>query len=145
MYITFFSGTPDKRKPTRTLDRINAPVLCSPYENYSIEQPNLLISNPPPISATHFYVDDLRRYYIITDITYMSGGRCIIHGVVDSLYTYWNDIKNQTVLVSRNENRVDNTIPDNAVTLKPYKQIEIKTSGVELQRHGDCFVLGVIE
>lgn len=145
MYITFYRGSPDKKKPTRTLNRVSSPVLCTPYGDYSIEQPKLLISNPPPVYANHFYVDDLRRYYIVTDITYISGGRCIVQGICDPLYTFWDNIKTQNVLVSRNENVVDNTIPDSAVNLKTYKQIEIKTSGVELQRHGDCFVLGVIE
>lgn len=144
MNITFFSGSPDKRKPTKDLTALGSPVLCAPYNDFSIEHPSFIISNTPPVTASMFYIDDLQRYYIITDITYTSGGRTIISGDVDVLYTYWDTIKNSEVTVTRNENTRNNDIIDTSISLKSEKQIVLKAFGEPLQTNETTYILGVI-
>lgn len=144
MNITFYTGSPDKRKPTKSLTALGSPVLCAPYNDFNIERPSFIISNTPPVTASMFYIDDLQRYYIITDIIYTSGGRTIISGEIDVLYTYWDIIKNSEVTVTRNENIQNNEIIDTSIALKSEKQIVLKSFGEPLQTTENTYVLGVI-
>lgn len=59
------------------------------------------------------YCNAFGRYYFITGLQVLTGGRCVISCAVDVLYTYRDGIKNSVGTFLRSENPKQNYLPDN--------------------------------
>ena len=70
-----------------------------------------------------FSIPKVSRYYFITDITMMSGGRVAITGKVDVLMSFKTDILGSTQLIVRQEKKTNNYLIDTDIPLSSKKQV----------------------
>ena len=61
-------------------------------------------------TSNYFSIPKVNRYYFITDITMMSGGRVAITGKVDVLMSFKSDILGSTQLIVRQEKKTNNPL-----------------------------------
>lgn len=74
-------------------------------------------------TSNYFSIPKVNRYYFITDITMMSGGRVAITGKVDVLMSYKTDIIGSTQLIVRQEKKTNNFLIDTDIPLSSKKQV----------------------
>lgn len=74
-------------------------------------------------SSNYFSIPKVNRYYFITDITMMSGGRVAITGKVDVLMSFKTDILGSTQLIVRQEKKTNNYLIDTDIPLSSKKQV----------------------
>lgn len=74
-------------------------------------------------TSNYFSIPKVNRYYFITDITMMSGGRVAITGKVDVLMSFKTDIIGSTQLVVRQEKKTNNFLIDTDIPLSSKKQV----------------------
>lgn len=68
-------------------------------------------------TSNYFSIPKVNRYYFITDITMMSGGRVAITGKVDVLMSFKTDIIGSTQLIVRQEKKTNNFLIDTDIPL----------------------------
>lgn len=74
-------------------------------------------------TSNYFSIPKVNRYYFITDITMMSGGRVAITGKVDVLMSFKTDIIGSTQLIVRQEKKTNNFLIDTEIPLSSKKQV----------------------
>lgn len=74
-------------------------------------------------NSNYFSIPKVNRYYFITDITMMSGGRVAITGNVDVLMSFKTDIIGSTQLIVRQEKKTNNYLIDTDIPLSSKKQV----------------------
>lgn len=74
-------------------------------------------------TSNYFYIPKVNRYYFITDIIMMSGGRVAISGKVDVLMSFKTDIIGSTQLIVRQEKKTNNYLIDTEIPLSSKKQV----------------------
>ena len=74
-------------------------------------------------TSNYFSIPKVNRYYFITDITMMSGGRVAITGKVDMLMSFKTDILGSTQLIVRQEKKTNNYLIDTDIPLSSKKQV----------------------
>lgn len=74
-------------------------------------------------TSNYFSIPKVNRYYFITDITMMSGGRVAITGKVDVLMSFKTDILSSTQLIVRQEKKTNNYLIDTDIPLSSKKQV----------------------
>lgn len=74
-------------------------------------------------TSNYFSIPKVNRYYFITDITMMSGGRVAITGKVDVLMSFKTDIIGSTQLIVRQEKKTNNYLIDTDIPLSSKKQV----------------------
>ena len=74
-------------------------------------------------TSNYFSIPKVNRYYFITDITMMSGGRVAITGKVDVLMSFKTDILGSTQLIVRQEKKTNNYLIDTDIPLSSKKQV----------------------
>lgn len=74
-------------------------------------------------TSNYFSIPKVNRYYFITDITMMSGGRVAITGKVDVLMSFKLDIIGSTQLIVRQEKKTNNFLIDTDIPLSAKKQV----------------------
>lgn len=74
-------------------------------------------------TSNYFSIPKVNRYYFITDITMMSGGRVAITGKVDVLMSFKTDILVSTQLIVRQEKKTNNYLIDTDIPLSSKKQV----------------------
>lgn len=74
-------------------------------------------------TSNYISIPKVNRYYFITDITMMSGGRVAITGKVDVLMSFKNDILGSTQLIVRQEKKTNNYLIDTEIPLSSKKQV----------------------
>lgn len=89
-------------------------AICK--ENISVTNPVFILAyDSNVITANYLYCAEFSRYYAITDITLMTGGRVQISAHVDVLQTYGATLAQLTALMTRAEEEpteiVDNFLP----------------------------------
>lgn len=108
--MTFYKNS----SPSNCLDKSIAPVGSSMTvalkEPTSIIDPDIIVSDPLgvpntfPANVNYFYIEELGRYYYITDAVSFSANVWEIIGHVDVLMSFKDEIKAQTAILSRQEN-----------------------------------------
>lgn len=74
-------------------------------------------------TSNYFSIPKVNRYYFITDITMMSGGRVAITGNVDVLMSFKTDIIGSTQMIVRQEKKTNNYLIDTDIPLSSKKQV----------------------
>lgn len=74
-------------------------------------------------TSNYFSIPKVNRYYFITDITMMRGGRVAITGKVDVLMSFKTDIIGSTQLIVRQEKKTNNFLIDTDIPLSSKKQV----------------------
>ena len=73
--------------------------------------------------CNYFSIPKVDRYYFITDIVMLHGGRAAISGKVDPLMSFKTDILASTQLIVRQEKKTNNYLIDTDIPLSSKKQI----------------------
>ena len=73
--------------------------------------------------CNYFSIPKVGRYYFITDIVMLHGGRVAISGKVDPLMSFKTDILASTQLIVRQEKKTNNYLIDTEIPLSSKKQI----------------------
>lgn len=116
MVLNFYTtaDAPNALTKTTTLIRGIVGAVCK--DDCSILSPVFIVKYDAALLAANYaYCADFSRYYFITDITVMTGGRLRITARVDVLGTYGAAIKALTALMTRQESEpteiVDSYLP----------------------------------
>ena len=149
MNLTYYLNKSDKRYVDKNIELISLmghsnPVQVSLLDNTSIINPTFKMKDVDLyMTSNYVYVDDLRRYYFIDDIT-LSNGYAFLKCSVDVLMTYKNALRAQNVIVTRQENHVDFYQNDELYKIEQYtaKRTVAFSSGFDFNKQQ--FVLGVI-
>lgn len=73
--------------------------------------------------CNYFSIPKVDRYYFITDIVMLHGGRVAISGKVDPLMSFKTDILASTQLIVRQEKKTNNYLIDTDIPLSAKKQV----------------------
>ena len=69
----------------------------------------ILNTNSLVYNANYFFCDFTSRYYYITDMEMLTGGRIVLHSRVDVLMTFRNEILSSSSWVIVSDNTTDNS------------------------------------
>lgn len=126
MILTFFTTADAPNKVDKTTTQIKAITGAVCKENCSILSPVFIVAyDPLLINCNYAYCADFGRYYFITNITVMTGGRLEINCKVDVLTTYANYIKTVPAVLVRSEQTGFTQITDNKLPISKNKLIRI--------------------
>lgn len=89
----------------KVISTIKKNVVCNVKEPISIINPIVILSfDVETLKANYTYIPDYKRYYYITDIVPLTGGRIELHLAVDVLYSFKDDILNSTAIIDKQQN-----------------------------------------
>lgn len=92
----------------KNVTSIKSGVSCNVKEPIRIINPVVILSfDVETLKANYAYIPDYKRYYYITDIVPLTGGRIELHLAVDVLYSFKDDILNSTAIIDKQQN-IDN-------------------------------------
>lgn len=116
MNLNFYTTSDAPNVLTKTLTAVKAITGAVCKENCSVISPVFIVAyDANLLTANYAYCTEFSRYYFITDITVMTGGRLQISCRVDVLGTYGATLKTLTALMTRTESEpsevVDNYLP----------------------------------
>lgn len=122
MLIKFYNVQDDNRVVHKSLgSEVHTINDAQVYNSVSIMNPQFLINySAYVVNSNYLYVQAWNRYYYITDVTAMPGGRCVVHCREDVLMSNADSIDDLNAYVRRTEsskvNRlvVDSKIPSQA-------------------------------
>ena len=92
--------------------------------------------------CNYFSIPKVDRYYFITDIVMLHGGRVAISGKVDPLMSFKTDILSSTQLIVRQEKKTNNYLIDTDIPLSSKKQIIEHEFGDSIEDSG-YYILAV--
>lgn len=101
-------------------------------EDTSLLNPTIIINGVSNASSytiedigcsNYFSIPKVNRYYFITDINMLIGGRVAISGKVDVLMSFKTDILGSTQLIVRQEKKTNNYLIDTDIPLSSKKQV----------------------
>lgn len=130
-------------KTYETIDTVNAIVVL----DMSILQPILIIEyNANFVNANYAYIEELNRYYYITNIELTNGNRMKLYLTVDVLMSFADDIKKANITVVRNGGIGKPTrINDSKLPIDPNKQEISQTVDINNALNPNteyCYILG---
>ena len=129
MQLTYYNNKSDKRYLNKNIEQLaltghSNPVNIVLVDDTDIVTPVFKMSDHDLyMTANYCYVDTLRRYYFIDDIT-LSEGYAFLHCTVDVLMTYKEEIKQRRVVVKRQENNFNLYQVDDKITLLNYECVK---------------------
>lgn len=146
MDATLYYNKSDKRYMNKVLEAITYDgsdhIDIEFKEDTSITNPTFILRTQSKVlTANYIYVPDLNRYYYINDYT-VSHQRIYINCHVDVLMSFKNEIKNQNVIVKRNEKLFNMYLDDNQY--KVQNRTAVRTVVFPSGFTGHNIVLGVV-
>lgn len=128
MNVSFYKSDDDPRKLGKSMQSVVTGISCSVFGNCSLITPTILLAyNPAIINANYMYINDFNRWYFIADTSVDAGKKLYVHGVIDVLQTYTNEIKSCTSTCIRNGGiGRPSYVPDNSLPI--YQSAENFTS-----------------
>jgi len=88
-----YSATPDRVDKTQFLDQIGTLPNVTLKADTDLMHPEFILKTDPKVyNANYLYCGFTKRYYYITGVTALSGGRVAIQCRIDVLYTYKQEI-----------------------------------------------------
>lgn len=129
MQLTYYNNKSDKRYLNKNIEQIaltghSNPVNIVLVDDTDIVTPVFKMSDHDLyMTANYCYVDTLRRYYFIDDVT-LSEGYAFLHCTCDVLMTYKEEIKQRRVVVKRQENNFNLYQVDDKITLLNYECVK---------------------
>lgn len=112
MQLTYYNNLSDKRYVDKNIIQISKEGHANPVDiilidDTSLAKPTFRMKDTDLYMTTNYcYVDSLRRYYFIDDIT-LSKGFAYLHCTCDVLMTYKEQLRHQNVIVARQEQHWD--------------------------------------
>lgn len=112
MTITVYKISDDRRVVNKTLGTSVATLTAVFKNDADILYPVLEVAyNASVLTANYLYIDTLHRYYYIKNIK-LDRQRLFLECEVDVLKSYYNEIKNLSCVVSRQENNFNTYLND---------------------------------
>lgn len=130
MNITLFSNSSGTNVLNKSLTQLSGGIVGDIKDESNIVNPEIIVSNTVNANYpnfNYFYIDKFDRYYYVTDKT-TEHGRLIIHGHVDVLMSFNEEVKALNVVAERVSNRsyVDFYQVDPEISFKNYTNIKTK-------------------
>lgn len=113
MTVNLYKTSSDPRMLNKSLAGVGT-YDCKPYQDASVTAPQILlrVNSADLAGVNYMYIPDFCRYYWVTDVTFMTGGRAVVSGSVDVLMTYAAGIRGLGVNIDRAQGLTENYIPD---------------------------------
>ncbi len=148
MTVELYKTSSDPRMLNKALTGAGS-YNCKPYRDASVTTPQILlrVNNADLAGVNYMYIPDFGRYYWVTDVTFLTGGRAIVSGSVDVLQTYAAGIRGLRVNIDRAQGQTENYIPDTSQGFTNSSETHVlKSAGTLLAAEtSTCWmVLGVI-
>lgn len=124
MQATLYSSTADNRVVDKSayLSVVGTYTVLAPTDITSILTPTIILAyNTTLTRANYCYIPDYGRYYMVTGIDLIPGGRIAIRCNVDVLHTYRTYIRNCRATVIRSASTGTTNIPDATLPIDPAK------------------------
>lgn len=128
MKITLYTTSTDTRYLDKNLNRITS-VDCTIKDSADVSNPNIIIKSLADnvlANINYAHISVWGRYYYITNVTVLTGGRVELALKCDVLMSFKDSIRNATAFVTRNEQNYDRLIPDERITLRKGTKITMK-------------------
>ena len=116
MNVILYNNKSDKRQLVKNITEIKTLVAIAKGD-INIISPMLIIQNTDMTDINYCYITELKRYYFLTNYTYITGQRIELHCNVDVLMSYADDIKRLKVNVLRYEKIQPTYITDSRIPL----------------------------
>lgn len=88
----------------KNITSIKNGINCNVKEPMSIINPMIILGfDVETLKANYAYIPDYKRYYYITDIIPLTGGRVELHLAVDVLFSFKDDILNSTAIIDKQQ------------------------------------------
>lgn len=115
MNVNFFMVTDDTRVIEKNLGASTYSANVAVYNNCSIMNPTILLDyHSNLVNSNYFQIPSWNRFYWITEMQVMPGGRCVITGKEDVLMGNAQEILNLVGYRVRSENKKTKLAVDNA-------------------------------
>ena len=129
MRITFYSNVSDSIVVNKKINYISAISDAKIINETDILNPSIIVSRnfyDNIISqANYLYIDKLKRYYFINNISF-ADSMIVIDCTVDVLMSYKDEIKNLYCTVKRNENIKNGYLNDDNYNVYSYENVVCK-------------------
>lgn len=116
IHITLYQNHSDNNVIEKSLEVLNSYDGNFTYHG-SVLSPNLVINDPLVLKSNYLEIEELKRYYYITDIETLGKDNFRVYLQVDTLMTYKNSIYKQGAYVLRNEYDYNVYLNDNKVPM----------------------------
>ena len=116
MNVILYNNKSDKRQLVKNITEIKT-IAATAKGDINIISPTLIIHNTDMTNINYCYITELKRYYFLTNYTYITGQRIELHCDVDVLMSYSDDIKRLKVNVLRYEKAQPSYISDSRIPL----------------------------
>ena len=116
MNVILYNNKSDKRQLVKNITEIKT-LSATAKGDINIISPTLIIQNTDMTNINYCYIIELKRYYFLTNYTYITGQRIELHCNVDVLMSYSDDIKKLKVNVLRYEKIQPSYITDSRIPL----------------------------
>lgn len=133
MNLTFYKNQSEKNKIGKNLTDAKD-VTGTLRENCDILNPSILVEYSTYPDYNYIFIPEFKRYYFITNIVSVRFGLWQITAHVDVLESYKEDIKAQSAIIARQENKWDMYLNDGTFKSESYN----KTATIKFPN--DCFV-----
>lgn len=125
MQLTYYNNKSDKRYVDKNIEQLSLdghsnPVSIKILDELNVTTPTFKMSDKDLyMTANYCYIDTLRRYYFIDDIE-LSKGYAYLHCTCDVLSSYKDALRDQNVIVKRQEFEFDLMQNDGEMPVKQY-------------------------
>ena len=116
MNVILYNNKSDKRQLVKNITEIKT-LAAVAKGDINIISPTLIIQNTDMTNINYCYITELKRYYFLTNYTYITGQRIELHCNVDVLMSYSDGIKRLKVNVLRYEKIQPSYITDSRIPL----------------------------
>ena len=116
MNVILYNNKSDKRQLVKNIAEIKT-ISATAKGDINIISPTLIIQNTDMTDINYCYITELKRYYFLTNYTYLTGQRIELQCNVDVLMTYSDEIKRLKVNVLRYEKIKPSYITDSRIPL----------------------------
>ena len=116
MNVILYNNKSDKRQLVKNITEIKT-ISATAKGDINIISPTLIIQNTDMTNINYCYITELKRYYFLTNYTYITGQRIELHCNVDVLMSYSDEIKRLKVNVLRYEKTRQSYITDSRIPL----------------------------
>ena len=129
MTITFYNNESDAILVDKKITSISSISNAKIINETDMVNPSIVVSrnfyDSIILKANYLYIDNLKRYYYINNISFAES-MIVIDCTVDVLMSYKSEIRNITCTVTRNENLKNGYLNDDNYNIQAYKQVVCK-------------------
>lgn len=129
MTVTFYKNSSDKIVVDKEITQVGTAISNAVIkEDVSIMDPVFLLRDFEyfnPATCNYVYIDDLSRYYYITDIVILDQNLYEIHCHVDVLKSFASGIRSNSAVIARQQNNYDLYLPDGVFKTKANPKYEV--------------------